>query len=135
MDAILGTGFRPPVTGLYAKAIAGVNGLTRPVLAVDIPSGADSDSLSPQSSKEGVVIARADAIVTFTAPRPAHLFGNLTSGPVAVAQIGSPPEVDSVHLESARHHRPRYRSAASASRPRCQQRPFRPRAGDRRLDW
>jgi len=92
IDAILGTGFRPPVTGLYAKAIAVINGLNAPILAVDIPSGADSDSFSPQSSKAGAVIARADAIVTFTAPRPAHLFGALTSGPVAVAPIGSPPE-------------------------------------------
>ena len=28
--------------------------------------------------------------MTFTAPRPAHLFGNLSSGPVVVASIGSP---------------------------------------------
>jgi len=35
-------------------------------------------------------VARADAIVTFTAPRPAHVFGSLTNGPVVVAPIGSP---------------------------------------------
>ncbi len=107
VDAILGTGFRPPVTGLYAKAIAAINRAAAPVLAVDIPSGADSDSMSPQwpgappdavsavtgvKPAENVIIARADAIVTFTAPRPAHLFGNLTSGPVVAAPIGSPPE-------------------------------------------
>jgi NAD(P)H-hydrate epimerase len=106
VDAILGTGFRPPVTGLYAKAIEAINRAAAPVLAVDIPSGADSDSLSPQSpgpppdavfapgekSGEETIIARADAIVTFTAPRPAHLFGNLTAGPVVAAPIGSPPE-------------------------------------------
>jgi NAD(P)H-hydrate epimerase len=37
-------------------------------------------------------VARADAITTFTAPRPAHVFGNLTSGPTVIAPIGSPDE-------------------------------------------
>ncbi len=88
VDAILGTGFRPPVTGLYGAAIAAINRSGKPVIAVDIPSGADSDAMTPQS---GEGIARADAIVTFTAPRPAHVFGDLTRGPVVVAPIGSPP--------------------------------------------
>ena len=42
---------------------------------------------------------RADAVVTFTAPKMAHVFGNLTSrtgdggfGPVVVTEIGSPEE-------------------------------------------
>ena len=43
--------------------------------------------MTPQS---GEGIARANAIVTFTAPRPAHVFGELTRGPVVVAPIGSP---------------------------------------------
>ena len=38
------------------------------------------------------MIARADAIVTFTAPRPAHVFSSLTSGPTCVSGIGSPDE-------------------------------------------
>ena len=89
VDAILGTGFQPPVKGLYADAIAAINSSGKPVVAVDIPSGADSDAMSEQS---GEGIARADAIVTFTAPRPAHVFGNLTRGPIVIAPIGSPPE-------------------------------------------
>jgi NAD(P)H-hydrate epimerase len=98
VDAVLGTGFKPPVTGLYADAIAAMNRSDKPVVAVDIPSGAESDAMTPQS---GEGIARADAIVTFTAPRPAHVFGNLTRGPVLVAPIGSPPEaiVSSLNLE------------------------------------
>jgi len=36
--------------------------------------------------------ARADAVVTFTAPRPAHVFAGLTAGPTLIAPIGSPPE-------------------------------------------
>jgi len=89
VDAILGTGFQPPVKGLYADAIGAMNRSGKPVVAVDIPSGADSDALTEQA-RDG--IARADAIVTFTAPRPAHVFGNLTQGPIVVAPIGSPPE-------------------------------------------
>jgi len=44
-------------------------------------------------------VAQADAIVTFTAPRPAHVFGNLTSGPTVIASIGSPPEAIESELQ------------------------------------
>jgi ADP-dependent NAD(P)H-hydrate dehydratase / NAD(P)H-hydrate epimerase len=86
MDAILGTGFRPPASGLYAAAIARLNASSRLVVAVDIPSGADADAMGEPAG----TIARADAILTFTAPRPAHLFGCLTEGPTLVTPIGSP---------------------------------------------
>lgn len=86
IDAILGSGFRPPVSGAYAEAIAKINSTSVPVVAVDIPSGANSDVFGEQTG----AVARADAIVTFTAPRPAHVLGNLTTGPIAIAPIGSP---------------------------------------------
>ncbi len=88
IDAILGTGFRPPVTGLYAEAIAALNATSSPVIAVDIPSGADADVMGEQSG----AVARCDAIVTFTAPRPAHVFGALTTGSTVITPIGSPDE-------------------------------------------
>lgn len=88
VDAILGTGFKPPVAGLYERAIAKVNANTSPVIAVDIPSGADADA----SEQPAGTIARANAVVTFTAPRPAHVFAELTRGPVFVSPIGSPPQ-------------------------------------------
>ena len=88
VDAILGTGFRPPVSPLYAAAIAKMNAAPAPIVAVDIPSGADADAMRPPTAPD----SRADAIVTFTAPRPAHVFGELTSGPTVIAPIGSPPE-------------------------------------------
>jgi ADP-dependent NAD(P)H-hydrate dehydratase / NAD(P)H-hydrate epimerase len=88
LDAILGTGFKAPVSGLYADAIAIMNASRSPVVAVDIPSGADADAMGPQTG----MIARADAVVTFTAPRPAHLFSLLTTGSTFVANIGSPEE-------------------------------------------
>ncbi len=49
LDALLGTGFRPPVKGLYAHAIEAMNAQTAPVVAVDIPSGADADAMGAQS--------------------------------------------------------------------------------------
>lgn len=88
LDAILGTGFKPPVSGLYADAIAIMNASEAPIIAVDIPSGADADAMSTQ---EGI-IARADSVVTFTAARPAHVFSLLTDGPTYVAGIGSPDQ-------------------------------------------
>jgi len=86
IDAILGTGFRPPVSGLYAAAIAALNASSAPVVAVDIPSGADADVLGEQTGS----VARTNAVVTFTAPRPAHVFGHLCDGPKVIAPIGSP---------------------------------------------
>ena len=88
VDAILGTGFRPPVSGLYGQAIAMLNASNPPVVAVDIPSGADADVMGEQTG----AVARAAGVVTFTAPRPAHVFGMLTSGPTVVAPIGSPDD-------------------------------------------
>src|SRR5580765_641713 len=88
VDAVLGTGFRPPVSPLYAAVLSIMNRSRAPMIAVDIPSGADADATQAQSE----ALARADAVVTFTAPRPAHLFAGLTSGPTVIAPIGSPPQ-------------------------------------------
>src|SRR5713101_3193356 len=88
VDAVLGTGFRPPVSGLYAEAVAAMNAGSAPVVAVDIPSGADADVMGEQVG----AVARADAVVTFTAPRSAHIFGMLTTGPTVISPIGSPDE-------------------------------------------
>jgi hydroxyethylthiazole kinase-like uncharacterized protein yjeF len=89
VDAVLGTGFRPPMRGL---AVAGRKVLERysrtPVVSVDLPSGWDADSrkfTAPDTY-------RADAVVTFTAPKLAHVSGMLTRGPIVVAPIGSPSE-------------------------------------------
>lgn len=89
IDAILGTGFRPPVQGLYEQAIQAINSASAPVISVDIPSGADADAYKKLDRNQ---ISRCDAIVTFTAPRPAHVFSQMTSGPVYCLPIGSPDE-------------------------------------------
>ncbi|MGA2896575.1 MAG: NAD(P)H-hydrate dehydratase [Acidobacteriaceae bacterium] len=91
IDAVVGTGFKPPLRGLPAALRELVVNSAAPVVAVDLPSGWDADSLE-QAAQDAF---RADAVVTFTAPKLAHVFGHLTRsafGPVAVAQIGSPAE-------------------------------------------
>jgi hydroxyethylthiazole kinase-like uncharacterized protein yjeF len=89
VDAVLGTGFHPPMRGL---AVAGRKLLERyartAVVAVDLPSGWDADSRDFFANEA----YRADAVVTFTAPKLAHVSGMLTRGPIVVAPIGSPPE-------------------------------------------
>ncbi|HXM63864.1 MAG TPA: NAD(P)H-hydrate dehydratase [Terriglobales bacterium] len=102
LDAILGTGFKPPVSGLYAEAIRLMNASSAPVVAVDIPSGADADVMGEQTG----AVARADAVVTFTAPRPAQVFGRLTDGSTLIAPIGSPEEaiVSSLQLNLITAH-------------------------------
>jgi len=89
VDAVVGTGFKPPLRGLAAVLREIIEGLDVPVVAVDLPSGCDADSM--EQEVEGAY--RADAVVTFTAPKRAHVFGHLTRGPfgpVVVAGIGSP---------------------------------------------
>ncbi|MGB6131142.1 MAG: NAD(P)H-hydrate dehydratase [Acidobacteriaceae bacterium] len=91
IDAVVGTGFKPPLRGVAAALRDRVNALRMPVVAVDLPSGWDADAR--EFSVEGAF--RADAVVTFTAPKLAHVSGNLTgnaTGPIAVAPIGSPEE-------------------------------------------
>jgi len=97
LDAVLGSGFKPPVSGLYAEAIKLMNASSAPVIAIDMPSGADADVMGEQIG----TVARAAAVVTFTAPRSAHVFGRLTDGPTLIAPIGSPDEaiVSSLQLD------------------------------------
>lgn len=89
VDAVVGTGFKPPLRGLAATLRETIAGVDAPVVAVDLPSGWDADSME-QKAEEAF---RADAVVTFTRPKRAHVFGSLTGtafGPVVVAEIGSP---------------------------------------------
>ncbi len=89
VDAILGTGFKPPIRGIAARAVEAINHpQNAPVLAIDIPSGVDADAHSDPDMES--VYVRASAIVSFTALKPALLYSSLTEGPIAVAQIGSP---------------------------------------------
>jgi ADP-dependent NAD(P)H-hydrate dehydratase / NAD(P)H-hydrate epimerase len=92
VDAVVGTGFTPPLKGLALAALEWVRNSQAPVLAVDLPSGWAADATDALT--DGGVFP-ADAVVTFTAPKPAHVFGQLTRRwwqPVVVTPIGSPEE-------------------------------------------
>jgi len=89
VDAVVGTGFKPPMKGLALAALEWVKGSKAPVLAVDLPSGWAADA----TGAAGTLVFPADAVITFTAPKPAHVFGQLTrrwDQGVVVAPIGSP---------------------------------------------
>jgi ADP-dependent NAD(P)H-hydrate dehydratase / NAD(P)H-hydrate epimerase len=107
VDALFGTGFRPPLPSLALAALERVQRRTSPVLAIDLPSGwiADATGATPSGTvfhptdedlSVGTPVFPADAVITFTAPKPAHVFGQLTrrwDQPVVVASIGSPDSV------------------------------------------
>jgi ADP-dependent NAD(P)H-hydrate dehydratase / NAD(P)H-hydrate epimerase len=90
VDAVVGTGFKPPLKGLAAAALDWVKGSQAQILSVDLPSGWAADATA--ASAAGAVFP-SDAVITFTAPKQAHVFGQLTRAwdqSVVVAPIGSP---------------------------------------------
>jgi NAD(P)H-hydrate epimerase len=94
VDAVVGTGFKPPLKGLALAALNWLKGSRAPVLAIDLPSGWPADETGATlASSETSPVFPADAVVTITAPKPAHVFGQLTrrwDQPIVVAPIGSP---------------------------------------------
>jgi hydroxyethylthiazole kinase-like uncharacterized protein yjeF len=94
LDAIVGAGFKPPLRDLPLAALEWLNQshTKATIVSVDLPSGWDADGM--KSEPAGPVFP-SDGVVTFTAPKPAHLFGQLTrrlADPIVVAPIGSPEE-------------------------------------------
>ena len=95
VDALVGTGFKPPLRGLALAALDWLKtsgAVQIPILAIDLPSGWAADETS---ATVDAPVFPADAVITFTAPKPAHVFGHLTrrwDQPVVVAPIGSPAE-------------------------------------------
>lgn len=85
VDALFGSGLARDLDGEAAALVARVNAAGRPVLAVDLPSGIDSDT----GQTRGVAI-RATATVTFARRKPGHLLlpGRVHCGTVEVADIG-----------------------------------------------
>ncbi|MBZ6074953.1 NAD(P)H-hydrate dehydratase [Microvirga puerhi] len=85
VDALFGTGLGRDLAGDARLAIERINASGRPVLAVDLPSGIDSDS----GEVRGLAVL-ADRTVTFAARKPGHLLlpGRRFSGLVEVADIG-----------------------------------------------
>ena len=87
VDALFGTGLERPLRAPYAALVEWMNELPLPRLAVDIPSGLDAGRAHPI----GPAI-RADATVTFGAPKLAHLLLPAAEwvGELSVADLGVP---------------------------------------------
>ncbi len=71
VDALLGTGLHGGVRADTAGVIAAINAAARPVFALDVPSGLDSDTGEPLG-----VAVRADCTVTFVALKTGLCIGN-----------------------------------------------------------
>jgi len=93
VDAIFGTGLARVVTKQFAETIRFINHSDAvrgiPVIAVDIPSGMDSDN-----GKVLGTCVRASYTATYGCPKPGHILHN---GPefaakISVIDIGIPPE-------------------------------------------
>src|SRR5207245_293623 len=87
IDAIFGTGFRGPARGRPARVIEAANGSGTPILAVDLPSGADalSGSADPPCIHAAATVAMAlPKVGTVQYPAAAHV------GRLYVADIGVP---------------------------------------------
>jgi hydroxyethylthiazole kinase-like uncharacterized protein yjeF len=88
IDAILGTGLKSDVKGHFRQAIDFINASSRPVFAVDIPSGLNADT----GQICGVCI-RAAATATFAFAKIGHLIhpGAGLCGAIDIIDIGIPP--------------------------------------------
>jgi len=88
IDAILGTGLKSEVKGLYLDIIEKLNGLNIPILAVDVPSGLDATTGLPLGAA-----VKATATATFGFQKIGHVIeqGADLSGQVEVIDIGIPP--------------------------------------------
>ena len=97
IDAILGTGLKGAVSGLRAKIIDLINSFNKEVIAVDVPSGLDSDT-----GRIAGPCIRATYTVTLGLPKIGLMFypGASYAGKVIVEDIGFPKNL----LESERLH-------------------------------
>jgi NAD(P)H-hydrate epimerase len=94
VDAVLGTGSKPPVEGVYKQAVEMMNNARGFRVAVDIPTGLNADS--------GEIVGNhleADMTVTFGLPKLGLLSYPAADfvGDLRIVNIGFPPEL----LESA----------------------------------
>jgi ADP-dependent NAD(P)H-hydrate dehydratase / NAD(P)H-hydrate epimerase len=90
VDAMLGTGIKGKVKGIYARAINLINKSNKPVISIDIPSGLDADTGNPSG-----VAVKADITVTmgfakrgFAEKNSKHFTGKLV-----IADIGLPKDI------------------------------------------
>ena len=92
VDALMGTGLRKPVEGLYRIVIDGMKPCfpRATIVSVDLPSGLSSNDSRPIGPA-----VQADLTVTFTAPKFCLVLppAQAMAGEVVVADIGNPAEL------------------------------------------
>jgi len=103
VDALFGTGLDRPLEGIYKDLIDRLNKSGKKILAIDIPSGVNSDS----GQEMGVAI-KATRTVTFGYLKTGHLChpGAALSGSLRLIDIGLsklPEEAPVVSLTTAEH--------------------------------
>lgn len=88
VDALFGTGLQGELKAPYRAIIEAINGLGKPILAVDIPSGLDCDTGEPLGTA-----VRASYTVTFVAIKKGFLEPDAAAytGELYVASIGVQP--------------------------------------------
>jgi ADP-dependent NAD(P)H-hydrate dehydratase / NAD(P)H-hydrate epimerase len=100
VDAILGTGFRGRLTGLFETVVADINELGVPIVSIDLPTGLSADS----AELPGEVVD-ATMTVTLAAPKIPLIFppADTHAGDLVIADIGIPgpllDELEGPHLE------------------------------------
>ncbi len=99
IDAVFGTGIKPPLRSGYADLFRAVNDLGLPCVALDIPSGVDGDT----GVVDPVAVA-CDLTITVQMPKLGLLLapGRDFTGDIAVVDIGFPVEI--CHRHTPDHH-------------------------------
>jgi NAD(P)H-hydrate epimerase len=87
VDALLGTGVRGPLLGLMAQIVTRINESGRPVIAIDLPTGVNTDT-----GEVAGPCVKAQLTVTIGCRKPGLLFspGREHAGEVVVADVGFP---------------------------------------------
>ncbi|MEE4295304.1 MAG: NAD(P)H-hydrate dehydratase [Wenzhouxiangella sp.] len=98
VDALLGTGLDRPPKGTFAEMIAHVNGSSRPVLAVDVPSGLSADTGMPLE-----VSVMAEVTVSFIGNKRGLFTGQAARwcGDRLFFDLDTPATIHDVHTPDA----------------------------------
>jgi NAD(P)H-hydrate epimerase len=90
IDAVLGTGIGRPLTGAYLEAVQAMAGARVPVIAVDVPSGLNSET----GEVMGCAV-KASATVTFVGLKQGLFLGvgPEHAGEICFSDLNIPPEV------------------------------------------